>query len=215
MAAEQAAGVGRIDPKVLGRAGIAVVIVAALALVVGLGFGRWSSSHRLVGTSLGGVEAPGFTLTNQDGQRVSLSDFLGKPVVLTFLYTHCPDVCPIIADKLREALDQLGPDASKVAVVAVSTDPRQDDRLSVARFSEQHRLTGRWSYLLGSPGELEQVWKGYYVAAQDVRDVNPAGGVIHTAALFFIDKAGHERVLSGADFEPEDVVHNLRAMLAG
>src|SRR5712692_7361094 len=149
MAAEQAAGVGRIDPRVLGRAGIAVVIVAALALVVGLGFGRWSSSHRLVGTSLGGVEAPGFTLTNQDGQRVSLADFRGKPVVLTFLYTHCPDVCPIIADKLHSATDKLGADRSKVAIVAITTDPTHDDRLSIERFSEQHGMTGKWSYLIG------------------------------------------------------------------
>jgi protein SCO1/2 len=187
--------------------------VALFALAAGLAYGHWSSSHRLVGTALGKVEAPGFTLTNQDGRQVSLADFRGKPVVLTFLYTHCPDVCPIIADKLREALDELGPDARKVAVLAVSTDPRQDDRLSVIRFTEQHRLTGRWQYLTGSPSQLEPIWKGYYVAAQDVRDTSPAAGVIHTAALFFIDRQGRERVLTGADFEPSEVVHNLKALL--
>ena len=193
---------------------VVAFLIAVIAIAAGLGFGRWRSSQQLIGTSLGNIEAPGFTLTNQDGQQLALVDLRGKPVVLTFLYTHCPDVCPIIADKLRASLDRLGPDAARVAIVGVSTDPRQDDRLSVARFSEQHGLTGRWNYLLGSPGQLEPVWKAYYVAAQDVRDVDPAEGVIHTAALFFIDKQGRERVLTDADFTPDDVVHNLRALLA-
>jgi len=154
--------------------------------------------------------APGFTLINQDGRQISLSDFRGKPVVLTFLYTHCPDVCPIIADKLRTASDQLGPDASKAAILAITTDPSHDDRLSIQRFSDEHGMTGRWNYLVGSPGQLEPLWKAYYVAAQLLSD----SSVMHTAAIYVIDKGGRERVyIDGGDFAPADVVHDVRLLM--
>ena len=211
---EQVAGLKRYDLRLFWRALAVIGAVGVLALVSGLAYGRWSGAQRLTGTDLGRIEAPGFSLTNQDGRQVALSDIRGKPVVLTFLYTHCPDVCPIIADKLRQALDQMGQDAASVSIIAVSTDPRQDDRLSVVRFTEQHGLTGRWNYLVGSPGQVQPVWQSYYIAAQDLRDIDPAQGVMHSAVLFFIDKQGRERVLTDADFVPDDVVHNLRALSA-
>ena len=189
---------------------LAVVGVALLALGAGLGYGAWSKAHSLIGTSLHGDPAPNFTLIDQTGRQVSLADFRGKPVVLTFLYTHCPDVCPIIADKLRSASDKLGAGSSKVAIVAITTDPAHDDRLSIERFSQQHGMTGRWSYLIGSPGQLEPVWKSYYVAAQPI-----AGDqVLHTAAVYVIDKQGRERAyLDGGDFLPDELVHDLNMLI--
>ena len=190
---------------------VALAGVAVLALGAGLGYGVWSKSHSLIGTSMRMDPAPNFTLINQQGQQVSLADFRGKPVVLTFLYTHCPDVCPIIADKLRNATNKLGADASKVTILAVTTDPTHDDRLSIERFSEQHGMTGRWTYLIGSPSQLEPVWKSYYVAAQ----LLPSTEVIHTAAVYVIDKQGRERVyLDGGDFLPDELVHDLRLLMA-
>jgi len=189
---------------------VALIAVAVLALAGGLGYGAWSSARSLIGTDMRLDVAPAFTLINQDGQPVSLSDFRGKPVVITFLYTHCPDVCPIIADKLHVASQQLGADASKVAILAITTDPTHDDRLSIQRFSEVHGMTGRWDYLIGSPGQLEPLWKAYYVAAQPL----PDSSVMHTAAIYIIDKEGRERVfIDGGDFLPDDVVHDLRLLM--
>ena len=184
--------------------------VAVLALGTGLGYGVWSKSHSLIGASMRMDPAPNFALINQEGQPVSLADFKGKPVVLTFLYTHCTDVCPIIADKLHNATDKLGADSSKVAIVAITTDPTHDDRASIERFSEQHGMTGRWSYLTGSPSQLEPVWKSYYVAAQ----LLPSNEVLHTAAVYVIDKQARERVyLDGGDFLPGELVHDLRVLM--
>ena len=189
---------------------VALVAVAAVALGAGMGYGAWSKSNSFVGTSMRMDVAPGFTLINQQGEQVSLADFKGKPVVLTFLYTHCPDVCPIIADKLSNTMDALGADSSQVAIVAVTTDPAHDDRASIERFSEQHRMTGRWSYLIGSPSQLEPVWKSYFVAAQAL----PGTEVIHTAAVYVIDQQGRERVyMDGGDFLPNELVHNLRLLM--
>src|SRR5689334_17016142 len=64
--------------------------------------------------------AADFTLTNQFGQPESLSSFRGKPVALTFIYTNCVDVCPLIAWNMHLAYDQLGNDAKNIALVAVS-----------------------------------------------------------------------------------------------
>jgi len=189
---------------------VALVVVAVLALAGGLGYGAWSKAHNLIGTDMRLDPAPAFTLINQEGQQVSLADFRGKPIVLTFLYTHCPDVCPIIADKLHNATDKLGGDSSKVAIVVITTDPTHDDRLSIERFSEQHGMTSRWNYLIGSPGQLEPIWKAYYVAAQPI----PNNEVLHTAAVYVIDKQGRERVfLDGGDFLPDELVHDLRLLM--
>src|SRR5690606_10483127 len=82
---------------------------------------------RLSGTELDQAPAQDFRLTDQFGNQVALSDFRGRPVVLTFLYTTCPDVCPLIAERLRLTANALGDDVSRVGILAVSTDPRNDD----------------------------------------------------------------------------------------
>src|SRR5258708_5169350 len=70
--------------------------------------------------------APDFKLQDQFDQPVALSSFHGKVVVLTFLYTNCPDACPLITAKIHQAYDQLGKDTDKLAIVAVTVDPRHD-----------------------------------------------------------------------------------------
>src|SRR6516162_1458068 len=82
-----------------------------------------SSQSGLQGTDLGSMPAPTFQLKDQFGNSISLAQFKGKPVVLTFLYTHCPDVCPLTAEKIHTAMQSLGSNAQNVAVVAVSMDP--------------------------------------------------------------------------------------------
>lgn len=91
------------------------------------------------------------------GDRVVLSDLRGKAVLVTFLYTHCVDVCPLITANLRIVLQRLGPQERKVEIVAVSVDPRGDTRQSVATFLAAHHMTGRMKYLIGSAHELGPV----------------------------------------------------------
>jgi protein SCO1/2 len=196
---------------------ILLVVPAFLLLLIALavlGTEWFTDRTRLVGTDIKNAPAPNFTLINQDGRQVSLSDYKGKPVTLTFLYTRCPDVCPLIASQLAVALDRLGPDAGKVAMVAVSVDPEHDDRLAVQRFNEEHKLAGRFDYLIGSPAQLQRVWQAYYVASQPIPTVGPAlGGVLHSSPLFVIDKQGRERVLLDEQFDPQDLVHDLQVLL--
>ncbi len=111
-------------------------------------------------------EAAEFSLTDQSGRTFSLSQARGQVVVLTFLYTHCTDVCPFIAVKLKKADDLLGDDAANVVLVAMSTDPGRDDLSTVAEYSRRFGLFDRWHFVIGQPSDLEPLWRAYAVAAQ-------------------------------------------------
>ena len=110
--------------------------------------------------------APPIHLDNYLGQPVTLSQYHGKAALVTFLYTNCPDVCPLITSNLRVALNLLGAEAAKVQVIAVSVDPRVDTRKAVAAFLARHGMTGRMLYLIGSVKELARAWKAWGVGSE-------------------------------------------------
>src|SRR5262245_42992255 len=72
------------------------------------------------------VKAPPLKLDNSLGQPVNIANYRGNAVLVTFIYTHCPDICPLIVGHLHSALEKLGPDANKFQIIAVSVDPKGD-----------------------------------------------------------------------------------------
>lgn len=160
----------------------------------------------LVGTDLGVQEAPPFTLTDgTTGAAVSLSSLRGNVVALAFLYTRCPDVCPLTAEHFRQAQAALGPGA-RVRFVGVSVDPDGDTPQRVRDFSAAHRLDHDWHFLIGPRSVLAPVWKAYGMRVEP----DPAGaGAGHTDAIFLIDRRGRARVLlhsvDGADVLTKDL----------
>jgi protein SCO1/2 len=146
-------------------------------------------------------------LRNYRGQTVDLSQYKGKAVLLTFIYTHCPDVCPLIVSHIKTALALLGPDADKLQVVAVSTDPRGDSPKTVAAFLKEHGMTGRMQYLIGSRAELSRVWKDWNIVAKPAqagRDL-----VEHSALIYGIAANGKITTLYPANFRPAQLVHDV------
>ena len=85
-------------------------------------------------------------------------------VVLTFLYTNCPDVCPIVTSRLREVGELLGSEGNAAQFVAVSVDPERDSVESAREYLDKWGLSGNWHFLVGERAALEAVWKDYYVA---------------------------------------------------
>ncbi|HZR39117.1 MAG TPA: SCO family protein [Ktedonobacteraceae bacterium] len=167
-----------------------------------------ASSSGLQGSDLGGQPAPDFVLTDQYGKQVSLAQFKGKPVVLTFLYTHCPDVCPLTAEKLHSTILDLGNDAQNVAVLAVSTDPKRDTMQSALDFSKAHGMQNYWHFLIGTEQKLAPIWSDYSIYAQAQQQT-----VDHSLAIYVIDKQGRERVYLGNDFIPTQLANNLKTLL--
>jgi len=163
----------------------------------------------LAGTDLGATDAPDFTLTDGvTGRAVTLSAQRGQLVALTFLYTSCPDVCPLTAARFRAAQAELQADASRVTFMAVSVDPDRDTPQAVQDFSTAHGLASNWFYLVGGRGQLSPVWAAYGIGVQ-------AGSstVTHNDAVYLIDARGRERVLLHSEDLATDLTNDLRALL--
>lgn len=193
---------------------LVVLLVALLSLRNGAGGATTSNPDAnqsgLQGTDLGSVPAPDFHLKDQFAKPISLAQFKGKPVVLTFLYSHCPDVCPLTAEKLRTTMQSLGEDAQRVTVLAVSMDPKGDTIASVQNFSRVHKMGDYWHFLIGTHDELAPVWASYSVDAQAATS---AGTVSHSSAIYVIDKEGRERVLLDNDFSSAQLAADLKILL--
>jgi protein SCO1 len=178
------------------------VLVAALVLAA-------CAPPKLAGTELRASDAPDFTLTDGVGGRaVTLSAQRGQVVALTFLYTNCPDVCPLTASRFRSAQAELQADASRVTFIAVSVDPDRDTPKAVQEFSTAHGLASNWYYLVGGRAQLSPVWAAYGIGVQ-------AGSttVTHNDAVYLIDARGRERVLLHSEDLATDLANDLRALL--
>jgi protein SCO1 len=151
--------------------------------------------------------APPIQLPNYLGQPVTLAEYRGKAVLVTFLYTHCPDVCPLIASNLRVALNLLGARAAKVQVIAVSVDPHGDRPAAVDKFLRAHGMVGRMQYLIGSSTQLARTWSEWYVGSK--REVGHPELVDHSALVYGISASGKLTTLYSASFEPSQIVHDV------
>jgi protein SCO1 len=152
--------------------------------------------------------APGFSLRDQSGQLVSLASERGHYVIVTFLYTHCPDVCPVIAGNLDRALRTPVARRAGLRVLAIGVDPKGDTPAAVRAYVRSHRLVAAFRYLIGSTAKLRPVWRAYHVAALAGKD----GTVAHTAIEFLVDPNGRERLAYGSNVRAAWVTHDLEAL---
>ncbi|HWF31719.1 MAG TPA: SCO family protein [Solirubrobacteraceae bacterium] len=167
-----------------------------------------AAGHGFLGTlALPVKRAPSLALRNYLGQPVTLAQYSGKAVLVTFLYANCPDVCPLIAANLRVALNELGPEAARVQVIAVSVDPRGDTPAAVAKFLRAHELLGRMQYLRGSHAQLARAWAAWGVGSQ--QDVGQPQLVAHSALVYGIGASGDLRTVYPSSFEPRQIAHDV------
>jgi protein SCO1/2 len=167
------------------------------------------SPTKLVGDVLPGAIAPDFTLTDgPTGQVVSLSALRGKVILLTFLYTACLDVCPLTADVIRAARDKMGTPANDVVFIAISVDPVGDTPATTRRFVQEHSVEQTLRYLIGSQAALSRVWQEYGIAqAVATKDV------LHTDAIYLLDRTERGRVLLHSDVSPETLAADLSILV--
>jgi protein SCO1/2 len=151
--------------------------------------------------------APELKLKNSLGEAVDLSQYKGKAVLVTFIYTHCPDICPLIVSHLKTAQAELGRKADDLQIVAVSTDPRGDNRRTVANFLAEHGMSGRMQYLIGSRPELGKVWTDWNIVAKP--DKAGRDLVEHSALVYGIAADGKITTLYPANFDPSQIVHDV------
>lgn len=197
-------------------AGVLAIAIVVVVIVVGGSSGGSSSggspSQALTAPTSSGFDgaalppgrlAPAFTLTDQNGARVSLAALRGQVTVLTFLYSRCGAPCVVIAQQIRGALDEL---PRPVPVLIVSVDPRGDTPASVRRFLAQVSLSGRVHYLTGSAAQLRAVWRVYRIVPPRARGEAFARYV----SVLLLDRRGQERVIFQSEqLTPEALSHDI------
>jgi cytochrome oxidase Cu insertion factor (SCO1/SenC/PrrC family) len=141
-----------------------------------------------MGAPLGGRPAPDFTLVNQFGQPMSLSQFRGKIVLLSFDDALCTTVCPLTTQEMLQAKRLLGAAGDDVRLLGVDANPDATSTADVMAYSRVHAMVNQWDFLAGSRAELAAVWQKYGIYAQVEQ-----GLVDHTPALFLIDQRGREQ----------------------
>jgi protein SCO1/2 len=196
----------------------AVLLVLPAALVAGCGGSSGGSDssataaapakQKFAGaTATPRKSAPTLKLRDYTGKPVDIRTLKGKPVLVTFLYTHCPDICPLIAGHLHTAQAELGAKAKDLNIIAVSTDPRRDSPAAIRKFLSAHRMLGRMHYLMGTPAQLRPVWKRWHVVAEP--DSKHPNFINHSSFIYGIDAQGRLTTLYPANFQPKDVVHDV------
>lgn len=206
----------RIDPRVLlGLLALALLAGVVALLTIGGSSTSPKGSAQLAkqsGFHAAGVlapprPAPPLALKNYLGQPVNIDSYRGKAVLVTFLYTHCPDVCPLIASNLRVAQSLMGPAlASRAQIITVSVDPRGDTPGAVATFLARHRMAGRMQYLIGSAPELARAWSAWGVGSE--RDAQQPAVVNHSGLVYGISASGKQTTIYAANFQPADIAHD-------
>ena len=154
--------------------------------------------------------APQIVLHDQNGKLFKLSSLRGKAVFLTFVYAHCPDVCPLMMQGLAAARRSL-PDPSIMKILAVSVDPKGDTPKVVKEFLRSRELTGKATWLLGTRAELRPVWIAYNIDAKSVPET-PAI-IEHVSLIYGIDATGHIRVgYPASPISPKAMAHDARIL---
>lgn len=189
------------------RLRLALFVAGLLALAAIAGVALFAVGERTVtGEGFAGATRPpgippeDFGVRDEHGRMLRLADLRGRPVVVTFLYTTCEDTCPLAAQQIRVALDDLGRD---VPVVAVSVDPANDTRRRARSFALRQRMQGRMRWALGDARELERIWRAYGIQPQTLDEE-------HTASTVLLDGEGRQRVgFATSVLTPAALAHDI------
>jgi protein SCO1 len=203
------------------RRALAIVVLAGglAALVAGCGGSSSSSDPTTTTASAANYSgatanppkpAPALQLSNYNGKPVNIDQYKGKAVLVTFIYDHCPDICPLIVSNLHAAQNQMSAaERKQLQIIAVSVDPKGDTPQTVKKFLSDHQMTGRMDYLIGSRPQLENVWADWNIKQKnDPSNKNP-DAVEHSALIYGISGTGDITTLYPANFKPDQIVHDV------
>jgi protein SCO1/2 len=159
------------------------------------------------GSAIGGP----FQLIDQDDKPVSDQDMKGKPLLVFFGYTHCPDVCPTTLFEISEVLRAMGPDAARVHALYITVDPERDTPTVMKDY-----LSSFDPNLRGATGDakaIDVVEKAYHVYAKKVPTSNDDYSMDHTALVYLMDKQGRFVAPFNLKRRPEDAAADLKKYL--
>lgn len=159
-------------------------------------------------------EVRDFTLTNQDGQEVSISSLRGKAVMLFFGYTHCPDYCPLTLAEFVQVKKALGANADKINFVMISLDGERDTPAVLKEYIKG--FDPSFIALTGDPEKVRGIGADYAVQFQKERLKGTQAEYIvaHTTFTYLIDAQGRWRIAYPYDVPREDISKDVQRILA-
>lgn len=190
---------------------ILLIFSAFLAgLVIFLGVILFVSHYQGMGPRVSAIGGP-FNLIDQNGKPITDQDMKGRPYLVFFGYTHCPDVCPTTLFELSEVLHALGSDADKTGALFITTDPERDTPAAMKDYlsSFDPHLRGA----TGDPKAIEAAEKAYRVYAKKVPGEHGDYSMDHTALVYLMDKHGRFVAPFKLDRKPEEAAADLRRYL--
>ena len=107
------------------------------------------------------LRAPDFTLTDQNGHKVSLAADRGKVVVLTFIHSLCHDTCPFMVEQIKGALNDLPGNGADIPTIGVSVGPAEDTVHNRKAFLAKHDMTGRIEFVNGPLPTMRRIWHAW------------------------------------------------------
>jgi protein SCO1 len=195
----------RIDLRSL-ILGLAAATAAALLLIY-FGTRGPGSQENETAVAIGGP----FSLTDQDGKKLSDADFRGSLMLVYFGYTYCPDVCPLTLHNISAALNLLGDKGQSVVPIFITIDPERD---SVAKMKEYAaRFSPRLVALTGTPAEIAAAAKAYRVYYAKHEESGGAYSMDHTSLIYLMDRNGHYLDHFSPDTSPQDMAAGITKFL--
>lgn len=187
---------------------IVVILAAFLAgLVIFSGVFLYATGNFGSGPSASAIGGP-FKLVDQNGNSITDADLKGKPHLIFFGYTHCPDVCPTTLFDVSEVLRALGKDADRTAALFITVDPERDTPTAMKDY-----LSSFDPHLRGATGDraaIETAEKSYRVYAKKVPTQGGDYSMDHTALVYLMDKQGRFVAPFSLKRKPEEAAADLR-----
>ena len=185
-----------------------LVIVAAFAgsLIVGLLLMLWAVGGLRHVTAPAAIGGP-FQLSDQTGQAVTEKNLQGRPTLIFFGFTHCPDICPTSLFEISEVLKAMGKDADRVNAWFVSVDPERDTNAAMKDYlsSFDPHLKG----LTGDPQAVAKVLSAYRVYAKKVPLKDGDYTMDHTALTYLMDRDGKFVAPFNLNRKPDEAAADL------
>lgn len=180
----------------------------SIGFLIFLSIARLSLANELpINTRLGGD----FTLISSTGKPVSLSQFRGNIVLITFGFTHCEDSCPLVLTKLSQLLKKAGSNANKIQILFITVDPERDSSQKLKTYLKQFdsRILG----LTGSPQQLAKVAQQFAAAFSEQKHYSGKYKVAHTDRIYLLDQIQNVRMIYPLDITVNDLWSDAKPLI--
>jgi len=170
---------------------------------------RTEAGRKVVKTNV-----PDFTLTDQDGRSFRFANLRGKVVLVTFIFTTCPDLCPLLTAKLTHIQQQLETEnQNRYFLLSITTDPDTDKPLVLKSYGGSYKTDLRsWAFLTGDKKNLSKVWDAFGVKVKRLSN----GQIQHTGLTTLIDRDGMQRInYYGDTWQEKEVLKDIAMLAAG